>query len=72
MIFINKPVRGKWISYPLFGIVPKTRKLGRGRYFVSIVAEKKQQYRQNRVVLGIFYQGLTPLATKIPPFQGFL
>ncbi|WP_339681230.1 hypothetical protein [Cyclobacterium marinum] len=39
--------------------------------FVSIVAEKEQQYRQNQIALHVFNQGFTALATKVTPLWGF-
>jgi len=41
------------------------------RDFVSIFAEKKQQYRQNRVVLIIFTRGSHPWLQKSHPFGVF-
>ena len=37
--------------------------------FVSIVAEKEQQYRQNQGLSTIFNQGLTPLADIFRPVR---
>ena len=39
--------------------------------FVSIVAKKMQQYRQNQIALHVFNQGFTALATKVTPLWGF-
>ncbi|EPR71062.1 hypothetical protein ADICYQ_0653 [Cyclobacterium qasimii M12-11B] len=37
----------------------------------ALLQKKKQQYRQNRVVLIVLDQGFTALATKMTPLWGF-
>ena len=46
-------------------------KNGQQGEFVSIVAENRQQYRQNRLAFFSLIQWLKPLATKISPLPGF-